>query len=827
MPVLEHQPASAAAGGKPLRIVVFGLPGAGKTSLLGALALLARDEVGLLTGRVAGLSPGLEQLARGLREGHLPQTEDETVPYALTLAPPAGANTDGEPAPTEAVLLDSDGRAAGEMLQGGPVAAGEPVALKNSLLGADAVVLAVDASSPAPRLDAVFGEFGRLLHRLEEGRGRRAEVGGLPVFLVLTKCDLLAAAGEGPAAWLEHVEERKRQVAERFRAFLRQPGRPPFGRIDLHVWATAVRRPTAGAGPQPAAEPFGVAELFRQGFDAAGDFRRRTERAGRRLFWTVAGTAAVLGLLTALAATAAVGPDRTRLGELERRIDAYRSDEGDTPAERLSEPLDGKITRLSEIEQDPEFASLPADRKDYVHGRLVELRRYRDYKDRLLQVRLGEADLESQMAAVEALLQGELALPAEYAGEWEDTDAGRLRAKLLADVAAVRRAVADTRDWFARRTARGEEWRTFARGKPADPSSWEDWLKKVQEFLNGTLPHPGSKEIDGTGVRYAAVYRTTGVMLARADWEILRQGLGRLREVLAALGLAGRLPEGERQPLDIPADFSAGQAADYRARLDRLYPGLRDEAADVRWPDALADDMRRVVGTRLDRVVAAGRRVVLGHLRQGGPEAATTVAGWRGLFPWLADPRELAEWRLLATTLAELQDPAALDPVTDLERFLQRDRFLLELPALTLRVPDDLRVRPADALVVHHARPGEADTPLRFTFRDEETRHDPRQRTYLLHPEGAARIEYRPGDTLWAEMPVQKEADASDWLLNWTRSRSPVYAFERLVRSPRLRRREQTDAEGTVAEGVVLEIVPPGQIPPVPALVPPVEPEKP
>ena len=37
----------------------------------------------------------------------------------------------------------------------------------------------------------------------------------------------------------------------------------PFGQIDLHLWATAVKRPALAGSPPRPREPFGVAELFR------------------------------------------------------------------------------------------------------------------------------------------------------------------------------------------------------------------------------------------------------------------------------------------------------------------------------------------------------------------------------------------------------------------------------------------------------------------------------------------------------------------------------------------------------------------------------------
>ena len=92
---------------------------------------------------------------------------------------------------------------------------------------------------------------------------------------MLTKCDLLAQPGDTPAAWMDRIEERKRQVDRRFQDFLArqdEDGPLPFGSIDLHVWATAVKRPALAGSPARPREPYGVAELFRQAFDAARGF---------------------------------------------------------------------------------------------------------------------------------------------------------------------------------------------------------------------------------------------------------------------------------------------------------------------------------------------------------------------------------------------------------------------------------------------------------------------------------------------------------------------------------------------------------------------------
>ena len=45
-----------------------------------------------------------------------------------------------------------------------------------------------------------------------------------------------------------------------------------------------------------------------------------------------------------------------------------------------------------------------------------------------------------------------------------------------------------------------EELRTFAGGKPSDPSSWEDWHKQVDALVTARLPHPDTEEIGMTGI---------------------------------------------------------------------------------------------------------------------------------------------------------------------------------------------------------------------------------------------------------------------------------------------------------------------------------------
>src|SRR4051794_38288462 len=107
----------------PLRIVLFGVPRAGKTSLLAALSQVQEgleDPTGGLTRQ------------RQLCYDELPRpTETETVSYPVRFPSPQG--------PIDAVLIDCDGRNALEMLKKRASPEEAAGALPQALLDADAI----------------------------------------------------------------------------------------------------------------------------------------------------------------------------------------------------------------------------------------------------------------------------------------------------------------------------------------------------------------------------------------------------------------------------------------------------------------------------------------------------------------------------------------------------------------------------------------------------------------------------------------------------------------------------------------------------------------
>ncbi len=813
-------------GRNVLRIVLFGLPDAGKSSLLGALAQAAQTQEHLLNGHLTDLTRGLAELQKRLYEEHPRETLQEVVPYEVIFEPFVAPGQGNAGARIEAVLVDCDGRVANELLSRRQFldAQSNERSLARAILEADALLLVVDAAASATQVEADFKEFGRFLRLLEQSRGRRSDVGGLPAVLVLAKCDLLAQPTDAPAAWIERIEERKRQLNDHFQDFLtRQKAEAPlrFGRIDLHLWATAVKRPALVGTPAKPREPYGVAELFRESFAYARAFQKRRAQSSRRLLWTVAGcTGLVAAMITLVASLLFYRPhEQPGTRELLSTIDSYRARDPQTPSTRLREPLQRKISELTDLVNDPNFDQLPEDKREFVQTRLQELQEYQAYKmafDRLAPLDTLRSDRE--LDAIEKRLVN-LTPPGDHKSQWSQTEVALERGQRLEDVKKLRAAIADMEDWYSGLESRGQDLWTFSGRNQDAPVSWRDWQSQVQELLAESehQRHHATDRLPESALTYETVLRFDRVAEHRKSWERLRQRLERVRDLSTALGLTGALPD--RSPLDIPANFAVAQAGVRLQELENAYPRYAKQFTVAELPDAIAGEIRRAARTRYEHALKAGREVVLRHLQEVSPGAEETPESWRRLRSWLRAPEDLKAWRVLAKVLARLQNADALDPVDVLEAFVRKESFELVLQRLVLHVPDNLNVRPEAKLAVHH-QAGETSKVLNFELSGEQ-RHDVRRRvtTYGFRPSGADTISYRLGDTLWADVAC-KRADNPDWMLTWARNRSAVYQFERLVRPPRLHQKNQANTEGEVEEAVSLEVIPEVDFPKVPDLVP-------
>jgi hypothetical protein len=207
------------------------------------------------------------------------------------------------------------------------------------------------------------------------------------------------------------------------------------------------------------------------------------------------------------------------------------------------------------------------------------------------------------------------------------------------------------------------------------------------------------------------------------------------------------------------------------------------------------------------------------HEAPSGDPAAPdreTRARWRPVREWLKAPAELAGWRGLAWTLARLADPGAPEPVNDLASFLDKDTFSIDINSINLIIPDALDVRPLTGESLHLVTTpssGAPRTERAFNPSGEGQRVGERpSREYLFEGERAGKIDYAPGDDLYAALTVTDRK-----ALRWDRSRSRLYRFEALWMEPELLERDKPAAEG---KDVQLQTRPEGGVPKVPDLMP-------
>ena len=149
-PSLVHLDRSA------LRIVLFGMPDAGKSSLLGALAQAAQTQEHVLNGHLTDLSQGLSELQRRLYEEAPRETLEEVIPYPIAFEPFAKAGAPESNGRVDAILVDCDGRVANELLarRRSLNTDSRDGTLAQAILDADALILAIDASAPVTQINA-------------------------------------------------------------------------------------------------------------------------------------------------------------------------------------------------------------------------------------------------------------------------------------------------------------------------------------------------------------------------------------------------------------------------------------------------------------------------------------------------------------------------------------------------------------------------------------------------------------------------------------------------------------------------------------------------
>ncbi|MCI0685607.1 MAG: 50S ribosome-binding GTPase [Gemmataceae bacterium] len=506
-----------------LRIILFGAPGAGKSSLIGALAQAGQSQTAQLGGQLVDVSGGMAELKKQAYHKGLAPTQDELREYPLAVEPLAP----GQGAAQTATLIDCSGQAAQAIMAShAGLPPGSPLA--QALLNADSLILLVDAGAPE-RGVAAIGDFVKLF---QHARGQRADIAGLPVYLVLSKVDTIAEPNDTYNQWVQRIEESKRRLDQRFRTLLQDQAGLPFGRVQVHLSATAVQRP-ALADRAAKAEPFGVAELFRESLASARSHWKHREHAAGRLSLAVAGMLALVALLGVLAATLYYlrpSPELTALENQVRRVLPASADN------RMREPIEERLKELAQIQADPHFGELAPKLRDEVEQAAAEMERYqklyKEFQAQVIDPRFVTRDEE--LDKIEKSLDA-FALPDEYLSAWSDTRLVQRMQKWKQDVAKLRAAAKDEEAWIGQQLDEAQRLRkqgglVVAKSLPADQSA--AWFKQVQEYLDRTPRHKRTDRLPGsTSLTYDHVYRLQRVERAFKEWEAAKRGLEDLRKL--------------------------------------------------------------------------------------------------------------------------------------------------------------------------------------------------------------------------------------------------------------------------------------------------------
>jgi hypothetical protein len=784
------------------QVLLFGHSGAGKSALLGALFQAGEVQGETLLGELVEPSGRLASLRDAVYSGkELEKTHAELTTYTVRLRPwRVETRIVGEPG--SIVINDCSGKAAESLIR-------HPSSLRDSdthaplaraVIDADAIVLMVNSSADDKELFAAFVEFHSFLTVVSQGKVNAREVGGFPIFLVLTQCDKLARPGDSRAIWEERVRDRAEEAWDKFHSFLKDAAPEddfpspflPFGSIELVVHGVAIRSPRLVDAPGQPSTPFRVAELFRDCFTAAKLHRERERLSDRRLKWT-------LRYAVSFVATMILGSIGMTLFrpspvdfQLVDRVAAFQMHE-QPAAIRLVEPnLTSNKQTLTSFHDDPGYFSLSDDLKEFIDSRLKEIEDYKGYRNKVNAATCpGDTRTLEELAKVERMLRGELALPRGYS--WEETPPALLRDKWLTDVQAIREAENSFQDYyrsFIRRgialtltSSFGGNWRADVNGLFADAF-------RPPAILNEPLA--GSRVLQsrrGQAVTNRVPYEFERVYQARIDWDATHESLVHLRDLADALGLTAG-PDRPDPFLVLPEpvrgiDSVALPGARWAA-LKRNFNYDSDDFREWRLSD-FPDPGRSILGEHLERNFKIGlRHVEKMILERIGPNR-DQQENWLMLATILTDPATpFLEWGRLLHLYARLREPSAQNPVQELAAFLRTTSFVLDPRGFDLVIPADLsseKVISSGPITLSVVHPGGAVTTRRFKQIGDGERSGSIT-TYKFSSEVDGKQTFVPGDSLRAELPVR--SGTQELKLVWEGGTIRSFPFDMLSREPRL-----------------------------------------
>ena len=392
--------------------------------------------------------------------------------------------------PIEAVLIDTDGKLAEEHLTQKGALAGRSSGAR-AVHSADALIFLVDPTKGATQFEKEFQQFCGFVENLETTRSQRTEIAGLPIYLVLTKCDAYGKPTDPTGTWVQKIEDAKRKVDKRYQeteAKFPYADDLPFGKVDVRVWATAVKRPALADRPAKSQEPYGVAELFRQCLKSAHDFHHQRNSARTRLQIVLFGFVSLIFVLLAAGGLFFVTRPSAEITMMEGSLREVLPREKGNAAELLKEPLSERIVKLTALLANPDFAKLPGEKQDEARKALKEMEKYVEINT-LLQKEvsdprsaINEQDVDKIAAALDLV---QLELPKEYKEAWQETKLVKKMAHFRQEADLLSTAASALETWYIRQKKVGEklglESNAFA---PREER--RAWLQRAQDFLDRT-----------------------------------------------------------------------------------------------------------------------------------------------------------------------------------------------------------------------------------------------------------------------------------------------------------------------------------------------------
>jgi GTPase SAR1 family protein len=490
------------------RILLFGAPGAGKSALLNALVLAAPT-----------LKKALIEESQTLQRFQVQPSEKVSGPFSSDVA-----------------VLDCSGTSALEMLKAEePFANSHP--MKKPILTADAVVVAVDVSASKEQMNKDFRQCARWLKHLHEYRGRRTDIADLPVYIVLTKCDLLARKDDTLETWKKRLDEAKRQYDENFRKFMKQHG-PGFGTIKVKVLATSIKHPVLSDKAAKAAESFGILELFSDCMESALSFQERRQTSQSRLQNVIVGLLGLVVLLVLLVVLLNEFQPPPKGTTLDEKVQLALPKQTATAAERFSgtvKKLRDREKMLTEIATHAEFEHLPRETQK-------EVTRYRDEISQYLQLYEKSQgvlklpyfakndeelkDLEKNVLA--------FSLPEAYAKDWDETKLGRRMKHVRGEYEMLAAEQQKEKAWISGQIEENQKLlragnRVYGKLLDQDKEAAQEakaWHQQYQAQLNAKPMTPRDDGVPGVSrILYEDLGKFEPVKTAQKDWKTSKDDL--------------------------------------------------------------------------------------------------------------------------------------------------------------------------------------------------------------------------------------------------------------------------------------------------------------